>query len=128
MWTNCCSGNQSSWKSRCLAMALLAVAGIAVVGWVVMLLWNWLLPALFTGAQPVSYWQALGILLLSKMLFGGFRCGGHERWREHRQRWESMTPEEREQLKSRFKSRWNCWCGPDKGGDDTSKDAVSRPE
>lgn len=127
MWTNC-SGNRSSRKSRCFAMALLAVAGIALVGWVVMLLWNWLLPSLFIGAQPVGYWQALGILLLSKILFGGFRCGRHGHWKERHAHWESMTPEEREQLKSRFRNRWNCWCGPDKRGDDVPKDAASHPE
>ncbi len=128
MWTKCRSSDQANWKSRCLTMALLAVAGIALVGWVVMLLWNWLLPSLFAGAQPVGYWQALGILLLSKILFGGFRCGGRASWRERRQRWESMTPEEREQLKSRFRSRWGCWCGPDKGDVETPKDTASRPE
>lgn len=127
MWTNCSSGH-SKCKSRCFVMALLAIAAIALLGWVVMLLWNWLLPALFAGVQPVGYWQALGLLLLSKILFG-FRCGGHHsRWRERRQRWESMTPEEREQLKSRFGGRWSCWCGPDKRDGDAPKDAAPRTE
>jgi hypothetical protein len=112
-------------------MALLAVAGIAVVGWVVMLLWNWLLPAVFAGAQPVGYWQALGILLLSRILFGGLRGSYRGDWRSYSQRRESMTPEEREQLKSHFRSRWSCWCGPsspDKRDDGAPKDDPSRPE
>ena len=44
-----------------------------------MLLWNWLLPTVFIGAQSIGYWPALGILLLSKILFGGFRRGVLER-------------------------------------------------
>jgi len=105
-----CSNDKSGCKARCFKIALMAVAGIAALGWVVMLLWNWLMPALFAGAAAVDYVQALGILLLSRILFGGFRGGCHGRWKEHRQRWESMTPEEREQLKGHFRSRWG-HCG-----------------
>lgn len=85
--------------ASCLKIGLLVVVGIAALGWVVMLLWNWLVPALFTGGQEIGYVQALGVLLLSKILFGGFRghCG-HGRWHHHR--WEKMTPEEREKFKS----------------------------
>nr|WP_244196656.1 hypothetical protein [Paraburkholderia hospita] len=77
------------------------VALFAAVIWLVMLLWNWLMPALFVGARLIGYWQALGLLLLSKILFGG----GHGHWKAHR-RWDSMTVEEREQLKRHFKGRW----------------------
>ncbi|MDR1936143.1 MAG: hypothetical protein LBS49_11310 [Candidatus Accumulibacter sp.] len=77
---------------------VLAVAcDIAVLGGLVMLLWNWLMPALFTGLGSIDYWQALGILLLCKILFGG---RGH--WRGHHPRWDSMSAEEREQLKRHF--------------------------
>lgn len=123
-----CSSNDSHRTARCFKIALMAVVGIAALGWVVMLLWNWLMPALFVGAQPVGYLQALGLLLLSKILFGGFRGGGHEYWRARRQRWESMSPEEREQLKSRFKSRWGNWCAPDKREDSTPDKAASPVE
>lgn len=126
MWTNC-SSNRTNWKSRCLAMALLAVAGIGLVGWVIMLLWNWLLPDLFIGAQPVGYWQALGILLLSRILFGGLRGSYRRDWRSYGQRWEQLSPEERAQLKNRIRSRWSCWCGPSKRDDD-AKDDTSRAE
>ena len=112
-----CSSDRLHRKSWCLRIALLVVVGIATLGWVVMLLWNWLMPSLFAGVQEVGYLQALGILLLSKILFGGFRGGGHGRWRGHRQHWENMTPEEREQLKDHFKARWGHWCEADKRGD-----------
>src|SRR5215472_3276250 len=80
---------------------LAAVAFVTVFSFVVMQLWNWLGPALF-GARMITFWQALGILVLSKILFGGFRgrpgYGGHWR-RRMRDRWEQMTPEERERFR-----------------------------
>lgn len=99
-----CSNDKASCTAKCLKIGLLVLAGIAALGALVMLLWNWLLPALFMGAQPVSYFQAMGILLLSKILFGSFRCHGHK---QH-PRWDNMSAEEREQLKGRFKQRWGC--------------------
>jgi len=116
--TNCLN-DKPVCKTRCFKIALLVVTGIAAVGLLVMLLWNWLMPELFAGARQVGYFQALGILLLSKILFGG-GFHGHGRWREHRQRWESMTPEEREQLKSHFKRRWGNWCCSNKVEDKTA--------
>ena len=110
-----CSNNQSGCKTKCFKIALMVIVGIAALGWVVMLLWNWLMPALFAGTSQVDYLQALGILLLSRILFGGFRGSCHGHWKEHRQRWESMTPEEREQLKGRFRNRWSNCCSTDKG-------------
>ena len=112
-----CSNDKSHCVSKCLKIGLLAVAGVAALGGVVMELWNWLLPNLFIGAQPVDYLQALGILLLSKILFGGFRGGCHGRWKEGRQRWAGMSPEERAQMKNQFKSRWGMCCGGDKAAD-----------
>ena len=58
-------------------VAPLAVAlFVALFGEVVMHLWNWLLPALF-GWRQITFWQALGLLVLCRILFGGF--GGHGR-------------------------------------------------
>jgi len=87
--------------SKVLKIALLGVIAIAVFGFVVMRLWNWLMPALFS-LHPVTFWQALGLLVLGKILFGGFR-GGHSRrgWRGRiRERWQHMTPEEREKFRA----------------------------
>lgn len=126
MGMNCLNGT-SNCKAKCCKIALMVIVGIAALGWVIMLLWNWLMPDLFAGAQPIGYWQALGIFLLSKILFGG--CHGHGRWKERRQHWESLSPEEREQIKGRFKSRWGHWCGSDKADpSDAKDDAPSRPE
>jgi hypothetical protein len=85
-------------KPRCGKIVVMVILGVAVLGGVVMALWNWLMPELFFGAKEISYVQALGILVLSKILFGGLRGGGHGRW--HRDRWERMTPEEREKFQA----------------------------
>lgn len=71
----------------------------AMLVWLVMLLWNWLLPSLFTGARTIDYWQTLGLIALCRVLFGG---GGHGRWGARR-RWHTMNDEERAQFKQRFK-------------------------
>lgn len=123
-----CSSDKTHCKTKCFKIALLVVVGIAALGWLVMLLWNWLMPALFFGAREVDYWQAMGILLLSKILFGGFRGGCHGRWKERRQHWESMTPEEREELKGHFKSRWGNWCSSNKGEDKAAGKPASPTE
>jgi hypothetical protein len=62
-------------------MVPLVIVGIAGLGYLVMLLWNWLLPTLFVGVREIDYMQALGVLVLSKILFGGLRGHGcHGRW------------------------------------------------
>lgn len=92
MGMSCC-------KSRCWKIALLVLAGIAALGWVVMVLWNWLMPVLFSGIREIGYLQALGLLVLSKILFGSLRGRGcHGRW--HRHRLEQMTPEQREKFEA----------------------------
>ena len=85
---------------------VLAIAGVFIFGSIVMLLWNALMPVLF-HLPLISFWQALGILILSKLLFGGFRGGGG-RWKNRmRDKMNNMTPEERE----KFKQEWRNRCG-----------------
>jgi len=95
-------------KKKLLWMAPLAIVGIAAFialgGWLVMDLWNWLGPALF-GWRLISFWQALGLLALCRILFGGLGCGHHrgkDRGRRMAERWEKMTPEEREKFRQGF--------------------------
>jgi hypothetical protein len=88
---------------------------IAIGGGVVMLLWNWLAPALF-GLQQVTFWQALGLLTLCRILFGGFGgSGGGGRYQRRRtiERWERMTPEEREKFREGLHGRWGRAATPD---------------
>lgn len=81
------------------------VAFVALFGGAVMLLWNWLMPEIL-GLPALTFWQAAGLLLLCKILFGGLGGGHHGHGHGHchcgnnklRKRWESMTPEERERI------------------------------
>jgi hypothetical protein len=85
-------------KVRYLGKAVLAVAALAALGWMVMLLWNAVIPAVFVGGRSIDYLHALGLLILSRILFGGFRGYGGWHGRRHWARWQAMTPEEREQF------------------------------
>ena len=85
-----------------IPVGFLAVA--ALISVVVMALWNWLMPALF-GLGVISFWQALGIFVLSRILFGGFGGGhGFRRHKHHaaghhiRKKWLKMTPEQRKEF------------------------------
>ncbi len=86
---------------KAIKMILFVAVAATVLGFVVRELWNALLPAIF-GWRTITFWQALGLLVLSKILFGGFlrHGGGRDRWRNRmKERWERMTPEEREQVR-----------------------------
>ena len=92
---------------RMLMILPLALLFVALFGFVVMALWNWLTPALF-GWKVIGYWQALGLVILCRILFGGRGSMAHGgRWR-HRmmERWERMTPEERERFRQGCYGRW----------------------
>jgi hypothetical protein len=109
---------------RALKIVLLVVIACAVFGFIVMSLWNWLMPALF-GWHPIGFWQALGIFVLSKILFGGFRGGwGHGRhWRRRMmERWEQMSPEEREKFR---KGLQGC-CGEFRTRSETARGAADQ--
>ncbi len=99
---------------KMIGIGILAIAIFFALGFVVMALWNWLMPGIF-GLHTITYWQAYGLLILSKILFGGFRgggqgkgrCGDRRDWaRRMEERWEKMTPEEREKAREAMRSRW----------------------
>jgi membrane protease YdiL (CAAX protease family) len=83
---------------RYLAWPVVGVVAVAVMSGAVMLLWNAVAPALFGDARQIDFLHALGLLVLCRILFGGFR--GHGGWhgRKRWNKWQSMTPEEREQF------------------------------
>jgi len=100
------------WIKKGLMILVFGSIAILVFGFVVMSLWNAILPAVL-GVKAISFIQALGILLLSKILFGSFK-GGFGRRRHHKETWmamqqkfASMNPEERE----KFKAEWRNRCG-----------------
>jgi hypothetical protein len=82
----------------------IGVVAVAVFSLAVMGLWNWLAPAVF-GGHTINFWQALGLLVLSRILFGGFRGRrGHGMHWRHRFT-SDMTPEEREEFRQRLRAR-----------------------
>ena len=104
-------------RKKLFFIAPLAILGIAlfiVIGSaLVMYLWNWLLPPLF-GWRTITMWQALGLLVLCRILFGGHGWwrSGHSNVRERMRermagRWQHMTPEQREKMRK----RWAMACG-----------------
>jgi hypothetical protein len=113
-------GNEDNWYKRnkwIFFVGPVALAGfIAIFGEIVMHLWNWLAPTLF-GWRQINIWEALGLLFLCRMLFGGF--GSHGRGRRSRNRcgkasrWEQMTPEEREKFRQDMRARWGSVGAPD---------------
>ena len=57
-----------------IVFGIIAIVGLAILfGFVIMWLWNWLMPELF-GLPLLTYWQAVGLFILLKILIGG--CGG----------------------------------------------------
>jgi hypothetical protein len=99
-------------RRKWIFIAPLAIVGMllfaTIGGQIVKLLWNWLLPTLF-GWPQITFWQALGLLALCRILFGGFGRHGsgpsHVR-RRMAERWEHMTPEERERFRQGMRARW----------------------
>jgi len=103
---------RSHWARMIFKVVLFLTIVIAGFGQAVLHLWNWLMPSLF-GLRSITFWQALGLLALSWVLFGGWR-GFHGRpgwsghWRQRMmERWEQMTPEEREKFREGMRR-----CGP----------------
>jgi len=121
------------WWLRGLKFALFGLIALGAVGAVVMGLWNWLLPGLF-GWRAIDFWQALGLLVLGRLLFGGWGRGHHGHrhhmhWRARMaERWEGMSDEERERFRQGMHRHWHGhghghWHGHHgrgRGGDDAA--------
>jgi hypothetical protein len=94
------------WFVRGLGMVVLAALFATALSFIVMELWNWLVPTII-GWKTIDFWQALGLLVLTRLLVG-FRGGfwHHRRWHGRMaERWDRMTPEEREKFRAGMHSR-----------------------
>ena len=90
---------------------LLFPALVFLAGGAVMLLWNAILPDLLQ-ANHITYWQSVGLLVLCRILFGGFHFGPRSRFPfggppHLRDKWANMTEEERKQFKEQWRKRWD---------------------
>lgn len=108
-------------KNRCcnkfvFLMPLAVVGFLALFTYVVFALWNGVLVDVL-AVKTITYWQALGLLLLAKILFGGFphrRGGPCGHFRDHMmsKRWEAASPEEREKMREETRRRFGDWPRP----------------
>ena len=109
-------------KKKWIYLAPLAVLAMVLFAWLggelVMHLWNWLLPSLF-GWRQITFWQGFGLLALCRILFGGW--GSHHGPRSNMrrrmaeridERWEKMTPEEREKFRQSWRGRCSGFGAP----------------
>jgi len=104
------------WPLKVLFFIMVAAAFLLIVGWIVQLLWNAIVPDI-TGFKKITYWQAVGLLALCKILFGGFGGRGKKRWAKKKNRWknkwdskwsekwQNMSEEDRAKMKARWKDR-----------------------
>lgn len=79
-------------------LGIIAVTGLAILfGFIIMWLWNWLMPEIF-GLTTLSYWQAVGIFILFKILLGGCGFGS-----------DSSSKKSKNECKSNSKSDFSKW-------------------
>ncbi|MBS1658464.1 MAG: hypothetical protein JST18_10275 [Bacteroidetes bacterium] len=108
---------KSYWILKGIKFTLLFALFAVAATYVVMSLWNWLMPAIF-GVSIITFWQALGIFILAKILFGfgrggwghGGHYGRHYYWKgKMQERLKHMSPEERERFRDEWKKRCGGW-------------------
>ncbi len=99
-----------------LKMVFWGIFAFTAISWIVMLLWNWLMPEIF-NLTTITIFQASGLLILSKIIFGfghwgkqNHNKGGH--WRHKmKDKWQGMNEEEKLVFKNKMKEKWknnNC--------------------
>ncbi|QNL49551.1 hypothetical protein H8S90_22955 [Olivibacter sp. SDN3] len=121
----------SRWKF--VLIPVLVVAILALVGYVVMWLWNHTITEIFT-VQKISFWQALGLFILCKILFGfgGRKGGGGWKRAAMRRKFAKLSDEEKERFKASFKSSVCQWerdwyeDGPNRSREDENDGQVNK--
>lgn len=104
--------NKGQWKrpspAKFFFFFMMALLFLSALGFVVMYLWNNILVDA-TGVNPLNYWEAVGLFVLSRILFGGFKFGGghkrHSKRAHWHNKWKNMTEEERAAFKERWKRK-----------------------
>ena len=108
-------------SSRIAKFTLIGFAFVVVIGLVVMALWNWLVPGLL-GGSDITFLQAIGVLVLSRILFGNMGSGAKNNQKPWRKKFAEkvaeMSPDEREQ----FRKEWDDTRNDGKASNDESPD------
>ena len=107
--------NRSFWFKKALKFVFFATLFVVGIGYVTMSLWNYLMPFIF-NLPTLNFWQTLGLLVLSRILFGGFGRG-RGNWAQKRRQWRQhlesrvahLSPEEREQFRQQMQRRCAPW-------------------
>ncbi len=103
-------------KIAFMILAALVFAALFAAG--VMYLWNWLMPDLF-GLKMIGYWQAIGLLVLSKILFSGWSGGGHKKCDHCKSKWQDQQGTDKYSMKAKFMEKWsNCHAEESKSSED----------
>lgn len=108
--------NRTFWLKKAVKFVFFAALFVTVAVFVTQSLWNWLVPALFHGPL-ISFGQTLGLLVLSRILFGGFGRGRGGSWVQKRRQWKQhfeskmahLSPEEREKFRQQMQRRCAPW-------------------
>ena len=106
------SDNRNSMPKPIKFLFFLTLIGlvIALVGWLIQFLWNTILVGAI-GVKELSFWEAVGLFILSRILFGGLFWGrGPKKWKSHKrkawkEKWMNMSEEERLAFKEKWKER-----------------------
>jgi hypothetical protein len=110
--------------ARFIFVFIMSAVFLAVISMLVMQLWNNILPQII-HVEPINFWEAGGIFVLCKILFGFGRMGGFGQgkgqWKDRlAERVQTMTPEERERFKDKLSNRKFDWCEKPKKADETN--------
>jgi len=100
------------WFAKGVFFLVMAAVFVFVLGSVVMWLWNALLPDI-TGVKQITFWQAVGLFVLSRILFGGFRWGGgrKKKWKAKRKAmWREKMAGMDDDKKAELKAKWRSYC------------------
>jgi hypothetical protein len=109
--------HRMGFRKKMIFIPFLVAGGLALISYIVMLLWNNLLPDIL-HVTTITFWQAMGIFVLAKILFGFGKGGGRggPPWMRHKmEKWRDMSPEEQDRLREQMRSRCGKW-GGNRGG------------
>jgi hypothetical protein len=108
-------------KKKMIFIPIFFIGMAAFVIWVLMLLWNWLMPDIF-GLRLITFWESAGLLVMAKILFGGFHAGrkgchksGHHNggWKQKfKKKWSSMSEEDKMKWQEKFGNLGSCETKP----------------
>jgi hypothetical protein len=98
-------------------MLIMGAIVLSIIAFVVQFLWNVILVKA-VGVSPISYWHALGLFVLSRILFGHYRFGpGSKKWRSNRKKvWRDKWMHMDDAEKTEMREKWREWCRRRKEG------------